>query len=76
MPEEKPVEAPESMTLQLGQLVTWQGGVYRLIGVDPSGVHTHRAYLEDPATGEQRAVPLDGVSPADGAARHSACEPE
>ena len=64
MPEE--LDATTGASLRLGELVVWERQVYRLVGIDPSGVQPQRAYLKDPATGEQRAVALATVARVDG----------
>ena len=47
--------------MQIGDLVTYDGAVYVLRGLDPMSVPDRRAELEDPATGERVRVPLAHV---------------
>jgi hypothetical protein len=51
--------------MEIGDLVTYEGLVYVLRGLDPMGVPDRHAQLEDPATGEQISAPLAEVSPND-----------
>jgi hypothetical protein len=48
--------------MKLGDLVTYQGCVYVLRGLDPMGVPDRNVQLEDPASGKYISVPLDEVS--------------
>jgi hypothetical protein len=50
--------------MQIGDLVTYDGAVYVLRGLDPMSVPDRRAELEDPATGERVRVPLAEVEDA------------
>ena len=50
--------------MQIGDLVTYDGAVYVLRGLDPMSVPDRRAELEDPATGERVRVPLSEVEEA------------
>jgi hypothetical protein len=61
-PEETARLGAADDSLRVGSLVTWLGKVYRLVGVDPTGVSMRRAYLEDPDTAEHLAVPMLAVS--------------
>ena len=47
--------------MQIGDLVTYDGAVYVLRGLDPMSVPDRRAELEDPATGGRVRVPLADV---------------
>jgi len=49
----------------IGDLVTYEGRVYVLRGLDPMGVPDRHAQLADPATGEHISAPLAEVSPND-----------
>ena len=51
--------------MEIGDLVTYSGGVYVLRGLDPMSVPDRRAHLEDPATGDHISAPLAEVSPRD-----------
>jgi hypothetical protein len=48
--------------MKIGDLVTYQGSVYVLRGLEPMSVPERRAELEDPASGELVSAPLDEVS--------------
>jgi hypothetical protein len=48
--------------MKIGDLVTYQGSVYVLRGLEPMSVPERRAELEDPASGEQVSVPFDEVA--------------
>jgi hypothetical protein len=48
--------------MKIGDLVTYQGSVYVLRGLEPMSVPDRRAELEDPASGELLTVPFDEVS--------------
>ena len=54
-------------SIHRNDLVTYDGRACVLRGADPGGVRDRRAYLEDTATGERLAIPLDAVTRA---ARH------
>jgi hypothetical protein len=47
--------------MRIGDLVTYDGAVYVLRGLDPMSVPDRLAELEDPATGERVRVPLSDV---------------
>jgi hypothetical protein len=47
--------------VKLGDLVTYNGRVYVLRGLDPMSVHKRRAVLEDPRSGRRRTAPYDAV---------------
>ena len=47
--------------MRIGDLVTYEGAVYVLRGLDPMSVPDRRVELEDPATGERVRVPLADV---------------
>jgi len=47
--------------MRIGDLVTYDGAVYVLRGLEPMSVPDRRAELEDPATGERLRVPLSEV---------------
>ena len=49
--------------MKIGDLLTYQGGVYVLRGLDPMGVPDRHVQLEDPSTGKRFSVPLAEVSP-------------
>jgi hypothetical protein len=51
--------------MNIGDLVTYQGRVYVLRGLDPMSVPDRHVQLEDPATGETISAPLAEVSPHD-----------
>lgn len=51
--------------MEIGDLVTYQGCVYVLRGLDPMSVPDRRAQLEDAVTGDYISVPLAEVSPDD-----------
>ena len=44
--------------MRIGDLVTYDGAVYVLRGLDPMSVPDRRAELEDPVTGERLRVPF------------------
>ena len=67
MPRER-ARAHPAAAMKIGDLVTWQGRLYRLRGFDPFGVERPRAYLEDTETEETLAVPADEVEPGPEAA--------
>jgi hypothetical protein len=48
--------------MKIGDLVTYQGSVYVLRGLEPMSVPNRRAELEDPTSGELLIVPFDEVS--------------
>ena len=48
-----------------GDLVTYQGRAYVLLGLEPMSVPNRRVELEDPESGETIVVPLAEVSPQD-----------
>jgi hypothetical protein len=48
--------------MKIGELVTYQGCVYVLRGLDPMSVPDRHAELEDPSTGELLFVPFEEVS--------------
>ena len=48
--------------MKIGDLVTYQGSVYVLRGLEPMSVPNRRAELEDPTNGELVSVPLDEVA--------------
>jgi hypothetical protein len=48
--------------MKIGDLVTYQGLVYVLRGLEPMSVPERRAELEDPASGESVSVPFDEVA--------------
>jgi hypothetical protein len=50
--------------MRIGDLVTYDGAVYVLRGLDPMSVPDRLAELEDPATGERVRVPLSDVEEA------------
>ena len=55
-------EGPSQLRkMQIGDLVTYDGAVYVLRGLDPMSVSDRRAELEDPATGERFRAPLSEV---------------
>jgi hypothetical protein len=47
--------------MRIGDLVTYQGTLYILRGLDPMSMPERRAELEHPTTGERLRVPLDEV---------------
>jgi hypothetical protein len=47
--------------MKIGDLVTYQGCVYVLRGLEPMSVPERRAELEDPSSGVLLSVPLDEV---------------
>ena len=51
--------------MEIGDLVTYAGGVYVLRGFDPMSVPDRHAHLEDPASGDHISAPLAEVSPRD-----------
>lgn len=51
--------------MEIGDLVTYEGCVYVLRGLDPMGVPNRYAQLEDPASGARISAPLAEVSPRD-----------
>jgi hypothetical protein len=51
--------------MEIGDLVTYEGCVYVLRGLDPMSVPDRHAQLEDPATGALISAPLAEVSPSD-----------
>lgn len=53
------VPAPAAM--RIGDLVTYQGTLYVLCGLDPMSVPERRVELEHPHTGERIRVPLAEV---------------
>ena len=58
-------EGPSQLRkMQIGDLVTYDGAVYVLRGLDPMSVPDRQAELEDPATGERVRVPLSDVEEA------------
>jgi hypothetical protein len=48
--------------MKIGDLVTYQGSVYVLRGLEPMSVPDRRAELEDPISGELVSAPLDEVA--------------
>ena len=62
--------------MRLGETVIHDGRPLVLRGVDPLGVSDPLAEVEDPATGEQLAVPLDELEPAHGTPAFSPRGPE
>jgi hypothetical protein len=50
--------------MQIGSLVSYQGRIYTLRGLDPMGVAERRADLEDAETGERLQVPIADLQPA------------
>jgi hypothetical protein len=48
--------------MKIGDLVTYQGCVYVLRGLEPMSVPDRRAELEEPSTGEHLSVPFEEVS--------------
>jgi hypothetical protein len=50
--------------MQIGDLVIHNGRLLVLLGHEPMSVPDRRAQVEDPATREQFAVPLDELEPA------------
>ena len=50
-----------SADMRIGDLVTYQGTLYILRGLDPMSVPERLAELVDPATGERLRVPLSEV---------------
>ena len=55
-------EGPSQLRkMQIGDLVTYDGAVYVLRGLDPMSVPDRQAELEDPATGERVRVPFVDV---------------
>jgi hypothetical protein len=50
--------------MRIGDLITYDGLVYVLRGLDPMSVPDRLAELEDPATGERVRVPLSDVEEA------------
>jgi hypothetical protein len=51
--------------MKIGDLVTYQGRVYVLRGLEPMSVPNRRAELEDPESGEVVVAPLSEVFPQD-----------
>ena len=51
--------------MKIGELVTYQGRAYVLLGLEPISVPNRRAELEDAESGEVIVVPLAEVSPQD-----------
>jgi hypothetical protein len=51
--------------MEIGDLVTYEGCVYVLRGLDPMSVPDRHAQLEDPADGAYISAPLAEVSPRD-----------
>jgi hypothetical protein len=51
--------------MKIGDLVTYQGRVYVLRGLEPMSVPNRRAELEDPESGEVLVAPLSEVFPQD-----------
>ena len=47
--------------MDIGDPVIWQGRSYLLRGFDPMSMPDRQAYLEDEASGERIAVPVDEV---------------
>ena len=47
--------------MRIGDLVTYQGTLYVLRGIDPMGVPERSAELEHPVSGERLRVRLDQV---------------
>jgi hypothetical protein len=47
--------------MEIGDIVTYQGSVYVLRGLEPMSVPDRRAELEDPANGESLLVPFEEV---------------
>jgi hypothetical protein len=52
-------------TMEIGDLVTYDGKTYVLRGFEPMSVDGRLADLEDPRTGELLRAPLDELEPAD-----------
>jgi hypothetical protein len=48
--------------MKIGELVTYQGSVYVLRGLEPMSVPQRRVELEDPTSGELITAPFDEVS--------------
>jgi hypothetical protein len=51
--------------MKIGDLVTYQGRVYVLRGLEPMSVPNRRAELEDPESGKVLVAPLSEVFPQD-----------
>ena len=51
--------------MKIDDLVLYQGRLYYLRGLDPMSVPDRRVILEDPETGDERAVPAGDVSAAE-----------
>jgi hypothetical protein len=51
--------------MEIGDLVTYEGCVYVLRGLDPMSVPDRHAHLEDPENGAHISAPLAEVSPRD-----------
>ena len=49
--------------MKIGDLVLYHGRAYYLRGLDPMSVPDRQAFIEDAATGESLAVPVDEIEP-------------
>jgi len=49
--------------MKIGDLVLYHGRAYYLRGLDPMSVPDRQAFIEDAATGEPVAVPIDEIEP-------------
>ena len=47
--------------MKIGDLVTYQGSVYVLRGLEPMSVPDRQAELEDPTSGDSLSVPFEEV---------------
>jgi hypothetical protein len=54
--------------MKIGDLVLYHGRLHYLRGLDPMSVPDRKAFIEDAATGEARAVPIAEIesSPPNG----------
>ena len=64
MNEEPAAPDGDSVSLQIGDFVTWRGRLHVLRGIDPMGVHERRAEVEDCGTGARTRPPLEALVPA------------
>jgi hypothetical protein len=55
-----------SAEMKIGDLVSYEGKLYVLRGVEPMSVSDRRAELEDPATGERLRAPCGEIEEAPG----------